>query len=517
MSQPLPPKTPSASRDFLSGGGEMGALIRDFEWSKTPLGAPETWPPSLRTTVRLMLNSRHPMFIWWGPELIQLYNDAYRETMGPEMHPSALGARGRDSWAAIWPIIGPQIELVMDSKGSTWNVEQMVPINRHGGIQEVWWTYGYSPIDLEGSVGGVLVVCTDVTQQHLTTEALRDSTQRLAQQFESAPGFIAIMRGPQHVFELTNASYRRLIGNREAVGRPVREALPDIAGQGFYELLDQVYQTGKTYVGRRTPILLQTEGSDQPQDLFLDFVYQPIIESNGQVSGIFVQGQDVTDHVLAESRLKLINSELRHRVRNTLAMVGAVAGQTFRDPANKASLASFEARLAAFGAADEAIVGAQPYADLVDVVQLALKPHIPGPDRYIIDGPSVTIGPKQAVSLALALHELATNAAKYGALSTPTGRVRLSWSVAHSAPRDFRFEWREEGGPQVVPPARKGFGSRLVNTVMANDFGGVVTVDYAPSGVVLTMVSPAASLLGPEQISVSESGTGSSAGQNTGT
>lgn len=430
--------------------------------------------------------------------------------MGPEMHPAALGARGRESWASIWPIIGPQIELVMAGRGSTWNVDQMVPINRHGRVQEVWWTYGYSPIDLDGGVGGVLVVCTDVTQQHLATEALRDSTRRLAQQFESAPGFIAVMRGAQHTFELTNQSYRRLIGNRSVIGKPIREALPDIAGQGFYELLDQVYASGKTYVGRRTPIVLQTEGSDTPQDLFLDFVYQPIVEANGEVSGIFVQGQDVTEHVLAENRLKLINSELRHRVRNTLAMVGAVAGQTFRDPANKAALAVFEARLAAFGAADEAIVGAQAYADLADVVGLALKPHVPGPGRYVIKGPGITIGPKQAVSLALAIHELATNAAKYGALSTAAGHVDITWSITSNAPREFRFEWRESGGPPVAPPARKGFGSRLVNTVMANDFGGVVSVDFAPAGLVLTMRSPAASLLGPDQVEAS-------IGQNTGT
>src|SRR5262249_1128159 len=109
---------------FLEGGGEMGALIRAFDWAKTPLGPPSTWPQSLRVTVRLMLNSQHPMFIWWGPDLIQLYNDGYRRTMGPEMHPATLGARGRDSWSAIWPIIGPQIEQVLAGRGSTWNVEQ---------------------------------------------------------------------------------------------------------------------------------------------------------------------------------------------------------------------------------------------------------------------------------------------------------------------------------------------------------------------------------------------------------
>jgi len=126
------------SLGFLSEGGEMGALMRQFDWATSPVGPPAHWPQSLRLTIRLMLNSQHPMFIWWGPELIQFYNDAYRKTMGPEMHPAALGARGRESWADIWPIIGPQIELVMDGKGSTWNVDQLVPIRRHGRREDVW-------------------------------------------------------------------------------------------------------------------------------------------------------------------------------------------------------------------------------------------------------------------------------------------------------------------------------------------------------------------------------------------
>ena len=105
---------------FLAGGGEMGALMRTHDWEATPVGAPETWPQSLRTTVRLLLNTQHPMFIWWGPELVQFYNDAYRQTMGPERHPSALGQRGRECGGEIWDIIGPQIEHVMTGRGATW-------------------------------------------------------------------------------------------------------------------------------------------------------------------------------------------------------------------------------------------------------------------------------------------------------------------------------------------------------------------------------------------------------------
>jgi PAS domain S-box-containing protein len=168
------------SADFLAGGGEMGALTRAFDWSATPLGQPETWPQSLRTAVRILLNTNHPMFIWWGEELIQFYNDAYRQTMGPERHPSALGQRGRECWAEIWDIIGTQIEQVMSGGGATWHENQLVPVTRHGRLEQVYWTYGYSPIDEDDGIGGVLVVCRDVTSDYLATAALREREAELA-------------------------------------------------------------------------------------------------------------------------------------------------------------------------------------------------------------------------------------------------------------------------------------------------------------------------------------------------
>jgi PAS domain S-box-containing protein len=168
------------SADFLAGGGEMGALTRAYDWSGSPIGTPDTWPQSLRTAVRILLNTNHPMFIWWGPELVQFYNDAYRQTMGPERHPSALGQPGRECWAEIWPIIGPQIEQVMSGGGATWHENQLVPVTRHGRLEQVYWTYGYSPIDDADGVGGVLVVCRDVTEEHLAATALREREAELA-------------------------------------------------------------------------------------------------------------------------------------------------------------------------------------------------------------------------------------------------------------------------------------------------------------------------------------------------
>jgi PAS domain S-box-containing protein len=168
------------SADFLAGGGEMGALTRAYDWSATPLGPPDTWPQSLRTALRILLNTNHPMFIWWGSGLIQFYNDAYRQTMGPERHPSALGQGGRECWTEIWDVIGPQIEQVMGGGGATWHENQLVPVTRYGRLEQVYWTYGYSPIDDDGGVGGVLVVCRDVTKDYLASTALREREAELA-------------------------------------------------------------------------------------------------------------------------------------------------------------------------------------------------------------------------------------------------------------------------------------------------------------------------------------------------
>lgn len=470
----------------------MGDLIRAFDWSATPLGSPESWPQSLRLTVRLMLNSNHPMFIWWGPDLIQLYNDAYRQTMGPEMHPRALGMRGQDSWADIWDIIGPQIELVMNGRGATWNEEALVPIHRHGRREDVWWTYSYSPIDEEGGVGGVLVVCTDVTEQHLARERLRDHARTLEQQFEQAPGFMAVLRGPDYTFELANAAYRKLVGGRDVVGRQLVEALPEVEQQGFFALLDEVRRSGKPHIGRRVPVSLQAENGEGMREVFLDFIYQPMFEANGDVSGVFVEGSDVTDHVRAETHLRLVNDELKHRVKNTLAMVSAIASQTLRGTEASDALASFHQRLATFARAHDILTAnAWATADIRDVIDTALTPHINDISRLKIGGAPLLLGAKQALSMALAFHELGTNAVKYGALSNDRGTVAIEWS---SDPQQFQLRWREQGGPTVHEPKRRGFGSRLVDRVLAADFGGLVEIRYPQTGLEFDLNAPTANL-----------------------
>lgn len=154
---------------FLGGAAAMRDMVRDFDWSATPLGPISAWPSSLKTVVSVVLNSSHPMFLWWGPQLIQIYNDAYLPSFGAGKHPAALGQRGVDCWQEIWPIIGPQIDTVMSGGASSWYEDALVPIWRNGIVEEVYWSYTYTPVfDESDAIAGVLVVCAETTGRILT-------------------------------------------------------------------------------------------------------------------------------------------------------------------------------------------------------------------------------------------------------------------------------------------------------------------------------------------------------------
>ncbi len=301
---------PERNHSFLAGGGEMGALMRAHDWQASPLGEPSGWPQSLRTAVRLLLNCGHPMYIFWGPEFRCFYNDAYRQSIGPERHPGSLGQPGRPVWDEIWDIIGPQIEQVMGGRGATWNVNHLVPITRNGRREDVYWTYSYSPIDdtdAPHGVGGVLVVCSETTEQVLAEQRLAADIERQRRMFEKAPGFICVLTGPDHRYEYVNDAYVEIVGPRALIGRSIREALPELEGQGFYELLDQVYASGERFIAEAMPVRLGATAARR----HVDFVYEPMRDENGTVYGIFVGGHDITAHKAAEARSLLNEESLR--------------------------------------------------------------------------------------------------------------------------------------------------------------------------------------------------------------
>ncbi|MCY7351945.1 MAG: PAS domain-containing protein [Cytophagaceae bacterium] len=158
---------------FLTGGGEMGVLMRATDWSATAVGPLDHWPPSLRTSVSICLNSRFPIVLWWGPELVLLYNDVYRQLIGNK-HPSALGRRGRDVFPEVWPIIGPMLNGVLLEGDATWSENQLLPVDRNGYLEECYFTFSYSPIrDESGSIGGVYCAVTETTSSVIDARRLR--------------------------------------------------------------------------------------------------------------------------------------------------------------------------------------------------------------------------------------------------------------------------------------------------------------------------------------------------------
>jgi two-component sensor histidine kinase len=291
-----------------------------------------------------------------------------------------------------------------------------------------------------------------------------------------------VLSGPDHVIQMHNPAYGRMVGNRDLIGKPLREALPELVGQGYYEFLDAVYATGEPHEGRASQVLLQRRRDEPLESVYLDFVYQPVRDAAGDVVGIFVQGHDVTDTRLAAERQKLMIDELNHRVKNTLATVQSIAIQTARSHLDPRTFAEgFQARLLALSHTHDLLTRSHwEGADLGDILQHETEAH--GPQRVSLVGPPVALGPAAALSLGMIFHELATNAAKYGALSAPEGRVLVDWGVADQSRPVLRLSWREIDGPPAAPPTRRGFGSRLIERNVRHDLAGEVKLDYSNDG-----------------------------------
>ncbi len=313
--------------------GEMGPLCRAMDWAATPLGPVEGWPRSLKTAAAMVVRQGIAQNLCWGPDLLQIYNDAYRIIMG-EKHPAGLGRSVLWSWSEILADIGPLFERVR--KGETVYFEDLLlRVLRHGEPEEAYFTFSYSPVLVEsGEVGAVLINCYETTQQ-VCARALQAERDRLLRElqverarleyvFKQAPAFLAVLRGAEHVFELANDAYFQLIGHRDVVGKPAREALPEIVEQGFVELLDRVLDTGEPFVGREIPIQLSRDPGGTPEERFVDFSYLPMVEADGTRSGIIAHGTDVTDQVLARREVeRLLQQSDRERAEAEAARAEA--------------------------------------------------------------------------------------------------------------------------------------------------------------------------------------------------
>lgn len=296
----LPPV--DAASDFLTGGGEMGALTRSHDWSATPLGPIETWPQSLRSSLSICLNSATPNAIYWGADHLLLYNDAYSKIL-VDRHPAALGCRFKDVWPEALSVLGAQLETVV-STGHGFAADGFkLMLMRHGELQETYWFYSFAPIRGEvDTVLGVYVNGLEITTSVLAEQRNVTERNRLAQLLDKAPSFAASLRGPSHVVEFVNAAFRTAFGERDFVGKTVGEAFPESMEQGFSDMLDTVYSSGERFIANRVAIRLEIPGAS-PDERFLNFVCEPVTDDDGQVTSIFIEGYDVTDTHRAEAGL----------------------------------------------------------------------------------------------------------------------------------------------------------------------------------------------------------------------
>ena len=340
----LPKSTPYP---FLKGGGEMGHLTRSFLWSQTPLGSPDGWPPCLRTTLSILLNAKFPMFLFWGPDLRCFYNDAYRPSLGNQgKHSQALGQPGHQAWPEIWATVKPWLDQVMAGGEAIWGEDQLIPIDRNGQLEDVYWTFSLSPIhDESDRVAGVLLTCTETTRAVLSRQSLLRSEARFQNLLMQAPVAIALFRGPNFVIELANQRVLEYWDRslEQVLGKPLFEALPEASGQGYEELLNRVLTTGEPFVTRELSVDLVRDG--QLEKTYIDFVYEAYYEADQTIQGVMVMANDITQQVTARlqveeqvqqrtQELARVNDDL-HRSNDNLQQFAYVASHDLQEPLRK--------------------------------------------------------------------------------------------------------------------------------------------------------------------------------------
>lgn len=496
---------------FLAGGGEMGALMRAHDWSNSTLGNPQTWPQALRTAVRILLNTGHPMYIFWGREGACLYNDAYRLSIGPERHPGSLGRPAREVWDEIWEIIGPQFEQVMAGRGATWHENQLVPITRNGRREDVYWTYSYSPLDDETAptgVGGVLVTCTETTRHVLAEQRLGALIQRLSD--SEALYRSAITAGRMGAWE-TDLVAKTRTWSKEGMAL-FGFNLPDGHGRvgGDADEFGSSLHPDDRHLLRRFHEL-----ADERDSFAAEY---RIVRPDGEVLWLSGRGQvvsrtpdgkahrlvnivaDISERKATEEHVQFLMREISHRSKNLMAVIQSIARRTARGSGTIEEFEGrFQPRLQSLAALHDVLFDqGWKGAPLIDLVRQQLTPFVEVQGaRVDITGPAVLMTAGAAQAIALAIHELATNAVKYGAWSVPAGKVTINWKFDTdvTGTQQLLLRWIECGGPPATAPERKGFGHLVIDDMIARALDGKVVLDFAPLGLDWSVSIPEAHIV----------------------
>jgi PAS domain S-box-containing protein len=463
-----------------SAHGSLAGLIRDHDWASTSLGPMSSWPTQLKCAVDIAIPSGAQIVLFCGEDYTAIYNDAYAPSIGAK-HPNALGRPAKENWAELWGDLEPLLDKVRDAGETVVAKDRPFYIERFGAPETVYFDISYSPVaDDDGHVLAVLCIVNETTERVGYEATLKRLASIVASSKDAILGIDLDMTvtdwnlGAEQLYGFTAA---------EIVGQPVTLLVPDGRIDEEADIIARIK------AGERVDTHETVRRHKSGRLLDVSLTVSPIHDADGRIVGASKIARDVTARKEAERVQDLLIGELNHRVKNVLATVAAIARQTFTGTQDlEAAKTAFDARLQSLARAHDLLArGNWEAARLPNVVSEAFSAY--PSEQFITSGPDIDVPPKTVLAMALILHELATNAAKYGALSISSGKVRVSWDFTASGDQ-LTIAWRETGGPRVNPPGRNGFGSRLIHALSAGQLGGKAELAYDVDGVHCTIVAP---------------------------
>lgn len=466
------------------------AFNDDFDWGRTPLGPKNSWEQSLRTTYEIVMSTGFAMCITWGPDQTILYNEAYAPFLG-KRHPEAMGRPMPEVWYEIWKEITPIVDRAMSGEAVFMDNLHLV-MTRNGFEEDTFWRFSYSPLRNDaGKIVGFLNVTTDMTETVLLRDAMQQKTENL---IESEAKLLKLVTAGAYSLYRMSPDW---IEMRQLDGQGIIEdtRTPTIKWLDVY--IDEDDRPGVSEAIGNAIAKRETFEHEHRVKLpggGFGWVHSravPIFDQRGEIIEWFGAAADITIRKQAEQQQEVLTHEISHRLKNILAVVQSIAWQTIRTapdlPSAQKALAS---RLQALARSQDVLLtGTAATTDLRGIIDATIRQHGEDSVRFEVDGPPVEIDPAAALNLTLTLHELSTNAAKYGALGPAGGTVSIRWRIDNE---HLHLEWEENGGPKVVPPTTKGFGSKLIERSLV---GGKTSVHYDPSGLRYTLVAPLSKLV----------------------
>ena len=503
----------------FSPKNEMAGLIASKDWSTTALGDSNSWSPSLKLIVGIMTASGFPMAVRWGPEFILIYNDGYRAILA-DKHPWALGLPFRVVWPEVVSELIPLQEAILAGESpGVYSEDRPLTIRRRGTSWETaHFTVSYSPVPDPSSptgIGGVLVTAVETSERLKIESALEFKTQELTEANRQLRDGQALYRsalaaGRMGTWETDLVAKTRLWTPEGMVlfGINLQDGRGHVGG-------DQDEYWSALHPDDRYLMKKFHELADK-QDLFTS-EYRVVwpdgtilwLRGHGRVVARTPDGKahrlisivaDVTERRAAEEHAQFLMNELSHRSKNLLAVIQSIARRTARTTTTMEEFEGrFGRRLQGLAASHDVLVrNSWQGAPLADLMRQQLLPFMDiQSSRVELTGPDVVVTAEAAQAIGLAIHELATNAVKYGALSLPAGKVKISWVFAGQslASRQLLLKWVEQAGPRVVPPSRNGFGHLVIGEMIERSLNAKVALEFVTNGLEWSVSIPATNLV----------------------